>query len=128
MFDDGKVKIYKENNIVFFEYVNVSSLDVTAAKYYLEERYKVTQSQDSLPLVVIIHKFVKLDYEANKLLKSEAGVRFVSKCAIVFTNPVAQIITSIFLKVDKPCVPTKAFTASNKEKTISWVSEVEELA
>lgn len=62
----------------------------------------------------------KLSLEARKRLSAEF-LKYLDKMAILAKNPVANVIASFFLRLNKMPLPAKIF--NDKNKAIKWLKE-----
>ena len=112
----GKLKL--ENGIIYGEYFPNTVITLDLAKKAVQDRYTLTKGTSYPVLADVINlKFVEDD--AREYLSSDEACKFVTALAVVTDKPISNLFANVYLKWNRPPVPTKLFT--NKEKAIRWL-------
>ncbi|RTZ02734.1 hypothetical protein EKL98_12810 [Flavobacterium bomense] len=96
------------DGILFFEYRPNVVIDLTIAHRIVADRIQM-QKEKSYPVLCDIRGVVDSDKAARDYL-AQSGSVLAKAVSIVTNQSVSLIMTSFYLKICKPSVPTKIFT------------------
>lgn len=117
-YEDEHSKMWVENGIVYQFYKAELILDLAIAKKMVAARLSISNGIIR-PVFVDIRNIVSLDSATRKYFAGGEAVELISAGALYLDNCLARMAGNIFLKIDKPVVPTRLFT--NKEKALQWL-------
>lgn len=114
------VHIWIEHGIIHLLYKpKVAILDIhMAKKFVVGDRMKVSNGR-KMPIIVHLNNTVSIDKEARKYFASKESVELLTAGVILVKSSIQRMGVNIFFKIDKPPMPTKAFT--DYEKAIRWL-------
>lgn len=95
-------------NILFFEYKPNVAIDLTVAQRIVADRIQI-QNEKAYPILCDIRGIVDSDKAARDYL-AQSGSVLTKAVGLVVNQSVSLIMTSFYLKICKPSVPTKIFT------------------
>ena len=111
-----------ENDILYMVYKPDLIVTLDVAKTIVSERLE-HYSDNTRPMFIDIRNLVAVDAKARDYFTSEEATRYISAGAVFLEHSLTNIITSIagnvFLKVDKPPIPTQIFT--NSDTALQWL-------
>lgn len=108
-----------EDGIVNMLYPRNLIITMEIAKEIVENRLKVT-GNIKMPLLADIRGLASIDMAARRYFASADAVGYLSAGAFVVDSLVSRLAGNIFIRVDKPLVPTRLFT--NVKKAEMWLS------
>lgn len=97
-----------DEGILFFVYKPNVVIDLTAAYRIVADRIQI-QNGKSYPVLCDIRGLVDSDKAARDYL-AQPGAVLAKAAGIVANQSVSLIMTSFYLKICKPSIPTKIFT------------------
>lgn len=112
----GKLRL--ENGIIYGEYFPNTVITLELAKQAVQDRYSLTKGV-SYPVLADAINLKLVDDEARSYLGSEEACKYITALAIVTDKPISNLFANVYLKWDKPPVPTKLFT--DKTKALRWL-------
>lgn len=117
--DKPGLKIWIEDDIMYFQYQNIRVTKEDAVEY-MKDRLSVCDGKDYLLLVdgTNVRKF---DHDARKRMEQEDAKKGIKKVAFVVTSKVQQIMANFFLMINKPDAPLKIFT--DKREAVQWLKK-----
>jgi hypothetical protein len=62
---------------------------------------------------------ISTENAARAYMASRPAQQFLSAGAILINNEIHRLLMNLWLKIDKPYIPTKSFT--DKEKALEWL-------
>jgi Na+/H+ antiporter NhaA len=110
-FEDGLICVVFKSNLII-------NLDI--ARNMVAERLKIN-NQIARPMLVDVSGIVSIDMPSRKFFASEAATQYVKAGAIVVKGLIPQFVTQVFMKIDKPKVPSRIFT--NADKAVVWLEK-----
>ncbi|MBT1703529.1 DUF7793 family protein [Chryseosolibacter indicus] len=113
-------KLWIEDGIMFGEYKEDVTIDLTAAQKVVSDRIKLCKNI-AYPFLGTTQGLQNLSKEAREYFSTEEGTRFMKKLAIVTTSSIDKMVGNFFLKFNHPAVPTRLFT--NQEDALKWLKE-----
>jgi hypothetical protein len=114
--------IWKEDDIIMGIFKADIVLDLEAARKTVNLRKTLTAEKDHL-LLVDIRNIRNATREAREYMGSREAGEGVIKAAIMIDSNFSMILGNIFLKFNKPEVPTKLFT--EKVAAVKWLKQPE---
>lgn len=96
------------NSILFFEYKPNVFIDLTVAHQIVADRIQM-QNEKSYPVLCDIRGVIDSDKAARDYL-AQSGSVLAKAVSLVANQSVSLIMTSFYLKICKPSVPTRIFT------------------
>jgi hypothetical protein len=116
--DHLEVKL--ENGILFCKYEEKLLLTLDLAKKMLADRLSY-QNGPSYPVIILLNGLQAADKETRKYTAVE-GIKGITMGAFIVKNAIERIIYNFFFSIEKPVIPTRAFT--NEEDAIAWINTV----
>jgi hypothetical protein len=113
------LEIKLENGILFCKYEERLLLTLELAKKMLADRL-MYQKEINYPVIILLNGLKAADKETRKYTAIE-GIKGITMGAFVVKNTIEKIIYNFFFSIEKPVIPTKAFT--NEEDAIEWIRE-----
>jgi hypothetical protein len=107
-FENEYAQFWIKDDILFFEYRPNVVIDLTIAHRIVADRIQM-QNEKSYPVLCDIRGVVDSDKAARDYL-AQSGSVLAKAVSIVTNQSVSLIMTSFYLKICKPSVPTKIFT------------------
>lgn len=107
-FENEYAHFWIQNNILFFEYKPDIVIDLNAAHRIVADRIHM-QNERAYPILCDIRGVVDFDKAARDYL-AQSGSVLTKAVGLVVQQNVSLIMTSFYLKICKPRVPTKLFT------------------
>ena len=111
-------EIWYEDGIIFTVFKKNTILNLEVSQLVVSERIKVSNSK-AAPLCVDLTNVYNTDTQARKYMASKEAVAFITAGAFLLDNEIMKLAGNIFIKIDKPLIPTKLFT--DKDKAIQWL-------
>ena len=112
------VEIWIENGIVYEVFKPDTILTIDVAKQVVIDRLKVSNEMTT-PIFIDIRNLISSDSRARQYMASKGAVDYISAGAFLMDNELMRLLGNIFIKVDKPLIPTKLFT--DTEKALTWL-------
>lgn len=110
-FEDGLIYVVFKSNLII-------NLDI--ARNMVTERLKIN-NQIARPMLVDVSGIISIDTPSRKFFASETATQYVKAGAIVVKGLIPQFVTQVFMKIDKPKVPSRIFT--NADKAAVWLEK-----
>lgn len=107
-YENEYAQFWIKDDILFFEYRPNVVIDLTIAHRIVADRIQM-QNEKSYPVLCDIRGVVDSDKAARDYL-AQSGSVLAKAVSIVTNQSVSLIMTSFYLKICKPSVPTKIFT------------------
>jgi hypothetical protein len=107
-YENEYAQFWIKDGILFFEYRPNVVIDLTIAHRIVADRIQM-QKEKSYPVLCDIRGVVDSDKAARDYL-AQSGSVLAKAVSIVTNQSVSLIMTSFYLKICKPSVPTKIFT------------------
>lgn len=108
-----------DDGILFFTYKENLELNIEAAKIIVQDRINF-QAKKSFPAFVDCRGIKSISKEARDYF-AKKGSDLIIASALLYDSPVHKIIANFYLQINKPVVPSKAFT--NKEEALKWLEQ-----
>src|SRR6266542_1295724 len=108
MFETAYMKIWKQDGILFCSYADKLCIDLAIAEQCVKSRIDFSEGT-SYPVLLRLHGINSVTKEARDYLGKE-GSHLIKAGAFIIASPLSKILGNIFLKLNKPTVPTKLFT------------------
>jgi hypothetical protein len=116
-YENEYAKFWIKDGILFFEYKPNVVIDLTAAHRIVADRIQI-QNGKSYPVLVDIRGLGDSDKAARDYL-AQPGAVLAQAVGIVANQSVSLIMTSFYLKICKPSIPTKIFT--NESSAVAFL-------
>lgn len=107
-FENEYAHFWIRNSILFFEYKPNIVIDLTVAHQIVADRIQM-QNEKAYPILCDIRGVVDSDKSARDYL-AQSGSVLTKAVSIVANQSVSLIMTSFYIKICKPSVPTRIFT------------------
>ena len=95
-------------------------LDLDMAKQLVANRLDYQKGKNQ-PVVIHMNGIKATSKEA-RLYMGKEGVQGITMGAFIVRNSIEQVILNFFLSIERPPIPTKAFT--NEEDALVWIKEM----
>lgn len=112
------LQIWEENGIIFEVFKPGVMLDIDAAKKCVEDRM-IVSNNITMPIFADTRQLVNMNLSARQYLAGEKGERFLCACAVLTDNILNRLLVNTYIKIDRPTIPTKAFT--DRSKALQWL-------
>lgn len=119
-FENEYVEMWIEDGIVYEIFKADLSVTLEVAKKIVADRLK-TYGAITYPFFIDIRGLVYGDIAARRYFVGEESICYVSAGAILTNNFISRFAGNVFIKIDKPSIPTRLFT--NKKKAILWLEQ-----
>lgn len=116
--------MYLEDGIIHQIYKPELIITIEVAKQMVSHRLEITRSI-TRPVFVDVRNLVAIDSASRKYLAGELAVKYVSAGAIFLDNYIHYLAGTVYIKIDKPAVPSKLFT--DKNKALKWLEPFKHL-
>ena len=107
-FENEYAHFWIRNSILFFEYKPNVVIDLTVAQRIVADRIQI-QNEKAYPILCDIRGVVDSNKSARDYL-AQSGSVLTKAVSLLGHQSISLIITSFYLKIGKPSVPTKLFT------------------
>lgn len=95
-------------------------ISVQDAKQHCREATAFVDAQPK-PFLVDLRQVKKTNSGVRKVFASEFAVESANACAVLTTSGLSKVIGNMFLRVNKPLIPTKLFT--DRQKAEAWLQQ-----
>lgn len=119
-FENQNMKMWIKEDILYCLYVPFLTITLDIAQDCIHERIKFTEGK-TYPLFSDIHKIRYIDRASRIYLSEESSLTNISAESILISSQSDKISSNLYLKIHKPCIPTKQF--SSKEEAIQWLHQ-----
>jgi hypothetical protein len=113
----GIISLRKDNIITFEPIVGMTTHTLEAMKYELDV-FKNWAGESRLAFLSDNRALNKFDADVRIYAQQNLPL-FCSKFALIVTSGMSSFLTNLFIYINRPEVPIKAF--SNKEDAIKWL-------
>jgi hypothetical protein len=108
-----------ENGILFCSYKKQLVIDLETAKRIVSDRLNFTKDA-ALPILIDFSNMKSATKEARDYMNSpEGGLKGLTCGAFIGGNSLATLFINLYLKINKPSIPTSFFT--KREEAIQWL-------
>ena len=107
-FENEYAHFWIRNSILFFEYKPNVVIDLIVAQRIVADRIQI-QNEKAYPILCDIRGVVDSNKAARDYL-AQSGSVLTKAVSLLGHQSISLIITSFYLKIGKPSVPTKLFT------------------
>ena len=114
------VEIWFQGGLVYEVFKPYTSITVKAAEIIVRDRLKVSDGKTS-PIFIDLRNVVTIDNASRSFLAQTEAVEYLTAGAILITNEIQRLLMNLWLKIDKPLIPTRGFT--DKEKALQWLEQ-----
>lgn len=108
----------REDGIVQVNFADELLLDVPECKE-LSEVYSTIVSNNKIPILHIIGKYMNVTKGAREYGASDEGLKYSLAEAYVINSLAHKILANFYMKFNKPKVPTQFF--KTKEDAVNWL-------
>lgn len=112
--------LWEEDGIINITYKPSLKVTLEVAKKIVEDRH-ILSNGISKPLIVDIRNLLYADDAARKYLASGDAVKYIIAGALIADNPIPILLANLFMLVNAPPVPTKAFR--DRKKAVQWLQK-----
>lgn len=118
--NEGTVNIY-DNGLVESLINEGAYIDVP---YLLMGKSRVEQARPGKKFYALANGIghYRVSKEARQLSASKEYSSHIAATAVMVNNAAVRLVVDLYMKIDKPFTPTKAFT--KREDAISWLLEM----
>ena len=102
------IQLWKQNSILFCKYVDKTDIDLEIAKQCVQSRIEFSLGVSHPTLIDL--KGVRSVSKAAREYFSKEGVQLITAGAFLTGSPLTKMLGNIFLKINKPSIPTRLFT------------------
>jgi hypothetical protein len=108
LYENEYAQFWIRNNILFFEYKPNVVIDLAVAQRIVADRIQM-QNEKAYPILCIIRGVLNSD-KAGRDYLAQTGSILTKAVSLVANQSVSLIMTSFYLKISKPSVPTTIFS------------------
>jgi hypothetical protein len=113
-------KIWIENDIMNIVFHPETVISIEDAKKVVQERIKLCNNKD-YPIYADVGGVISIDAATRKYFKGPEARKNAKATAMYVNTPISRFLGNLFMKVDRPIMPTKMFT--NREKALKWLNQ-----
>lgn len=118
-FENKYVNIWFENGILMSSYKKQTVIDLEAAKEIVKDRLVITENQ-SYPILIDFSNIKSVTKEARDYMNlKDGGLKGITCGAFIGGNSLSTLFINMYLKINKPSIPTSFFT--KREEAINWL-------
>jgi hypothetical protein len=117
-FENEFARFWICNQILFFEYKDKVVIDLAAAQCIVVDRVRV-QKEVAYPVFCDARGIISIDKEARDYL-AQSGSILTKAVSLLVYQSVSFSMSSFYLKISKPRVPTRMFT--DKTAALAFLS------
>jgi hypothetical protein len=118
--ENNYVEIWFENGLVHEIFKPQCVLTLESAEDIVRDRLKVSDGKMS-PIFIDLRNMVSTTNAARSYMASTEAQAYLSAGALLINNEIHQLLLNLWLKIDKPFIPTKGFT--DKQKALLWLEQ-----
>lgn len=118
LFENEYAKFWIKDQILFFEYKTDLVIDLAAAQRIVADRIQF-QNEVAYPIFCDIRGVVEFDKAARDYL-AQSGSVLTKAVAFLVQQKVSRAITSFYVNISKPTVPTQLF--DDKTAALAFLS------
>lgn len=117
--ENENIKFWVQDNTLFSKFKKNISLNKHNVKEIIELRHTISKNEKQYWCCHIndLQHFSK----DGQQYAAEYGQEFIHACGVVIYSHLAKFFINVFIRVQKPHVPIKYFTAENK--ALQWLEE-----
>ena len=115
----------RDNNILEIDIQSDSLIERRDMEDLIEGAKNIGNGK-KLKNLILVGKGTITDVNSRRLSASIYGSRYKTADAFVIQGPTQQLIMNMYLKIQKPIVPTKLFTSKNE--AIAWLNQAKIMA
>lgn len=116
-YESPYVTMWIKEGILFARFTSNLEMTLDVARTCVEARIFFSRGV-SYPICVDMRDLKSMDKQARQYLAS-MGATLVTAGALITPSAISRTMGNIFLKVDRPPVPTRLFTS--EEKAVEWL-------
>ena len=114
-------KLHQDNVLYWYMKENVT-IDETAIKKSIQDGLDLAEYKPYKTIVDLTAKDSKIEQDAiNCMSENEDMLRLKTKEAVVVDSYLKSMLMGIYMRIQKPKIPTKVF--SSLESAITWIYE-----
>lgn len=118
-FENEYIELWIEEGIMHEKFKpEVTKINLQIAKQIVKDRLKFS-NEVTMPFFIDLNKVITADKEAREYFAGEESLRFLNASAFYVQNPMALIVTKLFLAFNKPRLRTKLF--SDRDEALAWL-------
>jgi len=117
MLETQYMKLWEQDGILFCIYANNIDLDLEIAKHCVEQRLNYSKGR-SYPVFVNMTGVRSVDKPAREYFATRGLVQLTAG-ALIVNSPLSKFLVNIFLKINKPKIPSRLFT--NEKEASDWL-------
>ena len=114
------VEIWFENGLVHEIFKPGCVLTMYAAKVIVRDRLYVSGQKIS-PIFIDLRNMVTADNASRAFLATRESQEYLSAGALLISNEIQRLLMNLWLKINKPLIPTKGFT--DETKALTWLEQ-----
>lgn len=111
-YENQDARFWIENGILIFEYKPNTSIDLELAMRVVADRIAF-QNERQLPVFCDIRGIISTD-KAGRDYLAKSGSLLTKAVALVVNENVSRTMSTFYLEVSKPSVPTRIFTVDQE--------------
>ena len=113
------VTVWIEDGILFCSYKEQITIDLDTAKKIVKDRIEFTKGV-SYPILIDFTNLKSVTKDARDFMNEPTGgLSGLVKGAFLSNSVVTTVFINLYLKINKPTIPTRFFT--NKQEALNWL-------
>ena len=113
-------EMWFEDGLVYTVFKRDTVITAQAAETIIEDRKKISNEKVS-PIFIDLRNMVSTENAARSYMASKKAQQYLSAGALLINNEIHRLLMNLWLKIDKPSIPTKGFT--DKAKALQWLEQ-----
>lgn len=119
VFETNYVSLWIDDGILFSIYKKQIVIDKDVAQKIVKDRIEFTKGK-SYPIIIDFTNLKSATKEARDYMNDpQGGLVGLLRGAFLSNSVVTTVFINLYLKINKPTIPTKFFT--NKKEAIDWL-------
>lgn len=115
------VEFWIENGIIMNVYKpNLEKITIDVAKEIVRDRLQVSNGV-TMPVMIDLTNAFTIDKASRRYFSMGDAMKYLSASAILVRNEITKLGGNIYIRIDKPKIPTKLFT--EQDKAIEWLNQ-----
>jgi hypothetical protein len=116
------VTMWIENGILFSQYQKNLVIDLDIAKKIVAERLAFSKGV-SFPIMIDFTNLRSVTKDARDYMNQpDGGLKGLTCGAFIGNNAVAVLFINLYLRINKPIIPSKFFT--KKDEALEWLQSI----
>lgn len=119
-FENDYCKMAIKEGVIYCTFAPFLEITLKVAVSMVSDRIKFSKRK-SYPMFTDISNLKYINREAREFLAGKEGIRQLSACAYLASTQHERFLWEMFLKINRPAVPSRIFT--DKKDAITWLEQ-----